>query len=458
MDFIQQPYQPGETIAAIATPPGEGGISIIRISGHRAIEVADRVFSGPVAEYISHTAHFGHVKNQNGDKLDEALAIVMRAPRSYTGEDTVELQCHGGMIASKKVLEACMKAGARAALPGEFTFKAFMNGKIDLAQAESVQKLISAKNEQAFQAASTHLEGALSKKIGAFQKELVGLAAIFEAWVDFPEEGIEFATEEEILQRLQNLKNEMHTLANTFHDGRKIEQGISLCIVGAPNAGKSSLMNALLDQDRAIVTPIAGTTRDLLHEEMRIGGLHFKLTDTAGIRETSEIVEAEGIRRSKAALETADIVLLVLDAAKTLGSEEEELFAKLPKEKTIALWNKVDLPSHAICQSPFVHELKISAKEKIGLEHLKSAIEKLVWQKGAPPKDQVLITTLRHKEALSSAIQNLESVMEGLGQGISPEFLTADLRGALIELGKVIGSNITEEILSSIFSQFCIGK
>jgi tRNA modification GTPase len=458
MEFIQRHYQPGETIAAICTPPGEGGISIIRISGNQAIAVAEKIFSGPVTTYKSHTAHLGVVFDEGGNRLDEALLLLMRAPRSYTGEDTVELQCHGGMIASKKVLEACLAAGARAAHPGEYTFKAFMNGKIDLAQAEAVQQLISAKNEQAFAAAGKHLEGALSLKIQAFQKELFRLGAILEAWVDFPEEGIEFATLEEVLADLQRLQATIRRLIATFEDGKKLGQGISLCIVGAPNAGKSSLMNALLDEERAIVSPFAGTTRDLLHEEMTIGGLHFKLTDTAGIRHTEEMIEAEGIRRSKAAIHTADVVLFVIDAAKTLGAEEQELIEYLPKDKTIAVWNKIDLTTYAICQTPFIYELKISAKERIGLEELKQALDRLVWQKGMPAKDEVLITNVRHKEALAQALQHLNTLAQGLQNEVSPEFLTSDLRSALEALGRMIGTNITEEILSSIFAQFCIGK
>lgn len=458
MDFIHRPFQQGETVAAIATPPGEGGIGIIRISGKEALAVADRIFSGSVFTYASHTAHLGFVSDLAGNRLDQALLLVMRAPRSYTGEDTVELQCHGGMIASRKVLGAALEAGARAAAPGEFTFKAFMNGKLDLSQAEAVQQLIGAKSEQAFSVAGKHLEGGLSKKVRSFQKELTRIAAILEAWVDFPEEGLAFASEEELISDLSMLRREIDRLVRTFHDGRKLDQGIALCIAGAPNAGKSSLMNALLEQDRAIVTPIAGTTRDILYEEMSISGLPFRLIDTAGIRETEEIVEKEGIRRSKEALEEADLILLVVDGAKELEKEERALLASVPKEKTILVWNKADLPKKAGHASEFPSQVELSAKERIGLDKLKEAIDRLIWSAGAPPKDEVLITKTRHEEALREAGEALEAVARGLGEEVSPEFLSADMRAAMMALGRIIGTNINEDLLSSIFSQFCIGK
>jgi tRNA modification GTPase len=459
MSFIQRPYIPGETIAAIATPIGEGGISIIRISGDQAVQVASRLCSKKIFGYASHTAHLSALYDLNGTRIDEALILVMLGKKSYTGEDTVELQCHGGIIASRKVLEACFAAGARAAMPGEFTFKAFMNGRIDLAQAEAVQKLISAKNEQAFSEAGKQLSGVLSETISSFQDDLVRLAAILEAWVDFPEEGIEWMDQDEIILQLKQIRKDIQELLETFHDGKKLEEGISLCIVGPPNAGKSSLLNALLDQERAIVTPIAGTTRDLLHEEMTIGGLHFKLTDTAGIRYTDEVIEQEGIRRSKQAAAAADLVILVLDASTDeLCAENQEIFPLLPVDKTIVVWNKIDLASCSVCQTPFPIELNISAKKRIGLEELKKAIGKFVWKNGGPPQKEVMITTLRHQEALILTIESLNKVIEGLNHQISPEFLAADMRSALEALGRMMGTNITEDILSSIFSQFCIGK
>lgn len=457
MEFIHRPYQTQDTVAAIATPPGEGGISIIRISGKEAISVASKIFSGPVANYKSHTAHVGTVMDLQGNPIDQALLLIMRAPHSYTGEDTVELQCHGGMIASRKVLEATLLAGARLATPGEFTFKAFMNGKLDLSQAEAVSQLIGAKSDQAFEIAGRQLHGALSKKIQGFQDELIRIAAILEAWVDFPDEGLEFASEDEILSSLDNLIMEMVALLETFHDGKKLEEGITLCIAGAPNAGKSSLLNALLEKERAIVTPIPGTTRDLLHEEMKWGGFPFQLIDTAGIRKSDEIIEQEGIRRSRLAMQEADLILLVIDVANELSQETEELLMTLPPAKTVVVWNKVDLPKKTKRETIFP-EVEISLKEKKGLQQLKEAVDRLIWSRGLPSKEEIYITKSRHFEALKKTIIALKAVVKGLQEGISPEFLSSDMREALKELGMIIGINITEDLLTSIFSQFCIGK
>lgn len=458
MEFVHKPFEIGETIAAIATPPGEGGIAIIRISGKEAFSIADSIFSKKISSCATHTAHYGYVKDFSGRKIDEALVIIMKGRRSYTGEDTVEIQCHGGVIASKKILEVVLEAGARLATPGEFTFKAFMNGKIDLSQAEAVQQLIHAKNERALFHAGNHLEGALSEKISQFQKTITELTAILEASVDFPEEGLEFIGMDVFLQRLDRVISEMQTLLATFHDGRKIHYGISLCIVGCPNAGKSSLMNALLNKERAIVTPVAGTTRDLLEEDLLLNGLHFRLIDTAGIRESDEIVEIEGIRRTHLAMQSADLILLVLDANKPLAKEEDLLLSQLPKEKTVVIWNKVDLGELHICDLEFPYAVKVSAKEKWHLEDLKAAIDKVLWDKGAPEKGEVLITSYRQKEALNEAIAYCEKVKEGLIREISPEFLVFEFRQSLYALGTIIGSNISEDILSSIFSQFCVGK
>lgn len=451
-------YQPEETIAAIATPPGEGGVAIVRISGKSAIDVAQKVFSGPVRSYKSHTAHYGRVLNANGETIDDVLLLPMLAPRSYTGEDTIEIQCHGGSLITRRVLEAILQAGARPARPGEFTFRAFMNGKLDLAQAEAVQALIGAKNEHALDAAEQHLRGALSQKIRQFQHALVDVAAILEAWVDFPEEGLEFATHDEMHATLSIVCMQMEQLLRTFHDGRVVHDGIALCLVGSPNVGKSSLMNALLDKERAIVSHIPGTTRDILEDHLSLNGLNIRLLDTAGIRDSEEVIEQEGIRRSRDAMQQADLILLVLDAQRGISAEEQRLMADIPHGKAIAVWNKIDLPHEALPILPLSHLVSISAKEKQGLDQLKQQIDAVIWEKGPPARDEVLITSVRHKDALAQAIQNCYAVMEGLTANASPEFVSLDMRACLQNLGRIIGTDITDDILSAIFSKFCIGK
>lgn len=443
-----------DTIAAIATAPGEGAIAIIRISGPRAFDIADAIFSRSTKDFKTHTAHYGNILKADGAPLDSVLLLIMKGPNSYTGEDSVEISCHGGQLVTRRVLERIFEAGARPAQPGEFSLRAFLNGKIDLAQAEAVQELIAAKSELALTNAEKQLQGVLSEKISSFQKELTEVTAILEAWVDFPEEGLEFSPMEEIIATLESICHDMEKLKLTFHDGKALHDGLSLCLLGSPNVGKSSLMNALLGFDRAIVTEIAGTTRDLLEEDLRLGQLHFKLIDTAGIRDTLEIVEKEGIRRSQKAMQEADLILLVLDASKPLDSNDQDLLQKVPKEKTVVIWNKIDLGK----PTETLGGVEISAKQKIGLEELKTAIEKVIWKKGPPSKEEVLITKLRHYDALTQAIIACRTVINGLQSGISAEFVAADTRAALHELGKIIGTNVTEDILTSIFSKFCLGK
>lgn len=440
-----------ETIAAICTPLGEGGISVIRISGPEALDIANKIFTGNVHSYLSHTAHLGKILSKSGLVIDEALLLVMHEGRSYTGEATVEIMGHGGLLVTQKVLARVLEAGAVAAGPGEFTFRAFQNGKIDLTQAEAIQELIGAKNERALIAAEKQLSGALSIKIKDLQKSLTDIAAIIEAWVDYPEEGLEFATEEEILEMMERIRNKIDNLAKTFHDGKRIAQGINLCLLGSPNVGKSSLMNALLGYNRAIVTPIAGTTRDLLSEDLRIQGFHFSLIDTAGLRATEEIVEIEGIRRSKKAAEEADILLILLDATRVPSDEELELLQTYPE--ALIVWNKIDLP-HTL---PFPGVL-ISAKNHDGIDALKEAIVEKVWKGSLPDQEEILITKERHFLALQNASSFIETIICALRSKTSPEFIVSDIRGALKELSLIIGTNITEDILGAIFSKFCVGK
>lgn len=458
MEFIHQPYQPGETIAAVATAPGEGGVAIIRISGHQALQVAGKVFSRPIHNYKSHTVHFGSILNDQKQHIDDVLILPMLGKKSYTGEDTIEIHCHGGSLITRRVLDVVLKAGARAANPGEFTFKAFINGKIDLAQAEAVQELICAKNERALDAAEEQLKGSLSQYINSFQSTLTQIAAILEAWVDFPEEGLEFATIDEVCNDLEDICKKMQALADTFHDGKIVHDGIALCLIGSPNVGKSSLMNALLDKERAIVSHIPGTTRDILEDHMRLNGLNFKLMDTAGIRVTEEIIEQEGIRRSQAAMQEADLILIVFDAAKGLDEQDQWLLNQLPSQKAIAVWNKADLPHGVLPSLPIPHTVKISAKQKTGLTELRKMIDEVIWEKGPPSREEVLITNVRHKEGLTKAIESCHQVITGLKTDVSPEFVSIDMRQTLSALGSILGTDITEDILSAIFSKFCIGK
>lgn len=457
MEFVHRPYDPEETIAAVATPPGTGGVAIIRISGKASFEVAARVFSVPQERWKSHTVRFGKFRDAEGNVVDEGLLLPMRGPRSYTGEDTVEIHCHGGSLITRRVLEIVLKAGARTAQPGEFTMRAFLNGKLDLTQAEAVQELIAAKGDLALDIAKRQLQGALSSHIQQFQAELVDSTAILEAWVDFPEEGLEFASKEEMIASLQKTLGAMQKLHNSFHEGKILHNGLSLCLAGAPNVGKSSLMNALLGKERAIVTDIPGTTRDLLDAEMRLGGLHLKLTDTAGIRATDEAIEKEGIRRSQEAMQEADLILFVMDAARSVQEEERILLATAPKHKTLLVWNKIDLKPAPQLFEEFT-SVAVSAQKCLGLEELRKAIDQTIWQNGPPSKEETVITDSRHWEALGNAIQALETVIAGLQTEISPEFLSSDMRQTLLELGTIIGTNITEDILNAIFSKFCIGK
>lgn len=451
-------YHPHDTIAAVATPPGEGGVAIIRISGPEAIDVAQKIFSGNIQRYKTHTAHFGRICDLAGNFIDEVLLLLLRNPKSYTGEDTVEIQCHGGSIVTRKVLDAVIQAGARAAQPGEFTFKAFMNGKIDLAQAEAVQSLICAKNDLALNAAEHQLQGKLSEKILSFQRSLLDIAAILEAWVDFPEEGLEFASMEEVCTQIVEVMGEIEKLKETFHEGRKIHEGVSLCLVGCPNVGKSSLMNLLLGKERAIVTDIAGTTRDILEDDLLLNGLHFRLIDTAGIRETSEVIEREGIKRTEQALENADLILLVLDASRDLTEQDQILLAKVPVERTLLVWNKIDIVERDLKFIEGFAQVSISAKQGLGIEKLKESIDQILWNRGVPSKEEVVITQSRHKESLVRCVESLRAVLDGLWNDASPELITDDIKQALKELGKIIGLDLTEDVLSAIFSKFCIGK
>lgn len=455
--FGMKGYSRKDTIAAIATAPGEGGIAVIRISGVKSVEIVQKIYSGQLSQYKSHTVHLGKIYETTKELIDEVVVIYMKGPRSFTGEDVVEIHCHGSNLIARKILQRLVEEGARLAEPGEFSFRAFQNGKMDLLQAEAVQSAISAKNELALKAAEMQLQGQLSGKIRYLQKQITDVTAIIEAWVDYPEEGLEFATEDEIKDELEKVASALKSLANSFHDGKLISSGLSLCLLGSPNVGKSSLMNALIGKERAIVTDVPGTTRDLLSEEIRLGELHFTLTDTAGIRQTEEIVEIEGIKRSHAAAKEADLILLVLDVTRGLTTQDEELLRKINGSKTIIVWNKIDQDQ----TPPFIDAPNIvhtSAKELMGIEELKKTIHEVIWHGKAPDKTGIVITKERHFHSIKQALSLIEKALLDLRLSTSPEFIAYDLRMSLHALSQIIGTNVTEDILSSIFKNFCVGK
>ena len=451
-EFIHRPNQ-HDTIAALATPPGIGGIAIVRICGKDAINITNRLLKKDLHEQPSHAARLHTLYTPSHTTIDQALILVMHPPRSFTGEETVEIQCHGGHLVARRILEVLLHEGVRPAGPGEFSFRAFLNGKIDLAQAEAIQDLIGARNEAALRVAEDHLEGKLSLQIRDFQRRATDLSALFEAWVDFPEDDLGFTSFEEAILDLQSLANDIQKLIETFHSGKVIHDGVALCILGAPNVGKSSLMNALLGKDRAIVSPIAGTTRDVIEEDLHLNGILCRLIDTAGIRET------EGVRRSRVAMTRADVIVVVLDASRPLDEEMLLPIQEAPPAKTVLVWNKIDTSSSSSLPSfEHQHVVQASAKTGEGLDALMKAIDAVIWSAGTPRRDEVMISNLRHKEALERAHEALQRVIQGLEQSLSPEFITIEMREVLMGLGAIIGTNITEDILDSIFSRFCIGK
>jgi tRNA modification GTPase len=462
---------PGDTIAAIATPAGRGALGIVRVSGPEALAVAGRVFrgaGGDPSSFASHTVHFGRVVSA-GDLVDTVLLTVLRAPRSYTGEDTVEASCHGGRIVLQRVLGAVISAGARPARPGEFTLRAFLNGRMDLAQAEAVQELIAAESALGARAAAEQLQGRLSSEINALRDELVAILAEIEAAIDFPDEEIGPADRSVLLERLGAVRERAAALVETFEDGRRVRDGVDVVIAGKPNVGKSSLLNALLDAERAIVTPEPGTTRDLLRESLVLQGVALTVVDTAGICTPRGAAETESVRRSRAALEQADLVLLVLDGSVALDGADFEIAERLrPVEGAgprpfITVINKVDLPLHAafdLLDKRFAGGaiVRTSALKRTGLDELKHAVIDAAWPSGLPSSDAALVTHVRHRDALVRAERALGETMRGLDEGRGLELTALDAREALDALGEIVGAVTTDEILDSIFSRFCIGK
>ena len=453
-----------DTIAAIATPLGQGGLAIIRLSGERAVPVGDAVFHPPsgnaetLANAKSHTIHYGHIV-RDGQSIDEVMVSVMRAPATFTREDIVEINCHGGMQSTKAVLDTVLGAGARLALPGEFTKRAFLHGRIDLTQAEAVADLIHARTDLALNAANEQLAGKLSQRINQLRDDTMHVLAHVEAHIDFPDEDIEPDTMDDLIQRLESAEAFIDKLLATANEGQLIRRGIRVAIVGRPNAGKSSLLNQLLGHERAIVSDIAGTTRDTISEEAQIRGIPVVFVDTAGLQETDDVVEQEGVRRSRASLGQADIVLHVLDASEPLTPDDQERLAELADLNCIVVLNKNDLPAQLGKADMHGNQaIPVSCVSGDGVEALKDAIRASVWDGEITSEMLEVMVNSRHQEALNRAKTSLQASLGQLRSGAVLDLAAVDLRIATNAIGEIVGKTTTEDLLDSIFSTFCIGK
>jgi len=452
-----------DTICAASTPPGAGGIGIIRVSGSAAIAIASTIFRPRRDKELmtapSHSLHYGHVVDPaSNETVDEALVSMMRAPATYTREDVIEINCHGGMMPLKRTLGLLIAAGARQAEPGEFTKRAFLNGRIDLAQAEAVMDIITAKTDLSLRAANEQLLGGLSGEIATLRDRMLSLIAAVEAGIDFPEEDIETGTGQPLADEVGRALAAVDSLLSSYTYGRILRDGFATAIVGKPNVGKSSLLNALVMQNRAIVTEVPGTTRDVLEEYLNIAGVPLKILDTAGIRHSHDIVEQEGVRRSIAAIGSADIVLLVLDGAQSLTAEDRRVMDEVQGKHVLAVINKSDLPRKLEPLGWPEAQVAVSCRTGEGLDGLKRAISDLVRQGTITSREHAWAVNQRHKTALEQTKESLQKALESTTSGLSPEFIALDLRGALDSLGLIIGATYSEDILERIFNDFCIGK
>jgi tRNA modification GTPase len=455
-------FDNSDTIVAPATPPGSSGIGIVRLSGPAALAIAGRIFrpSGKqeIKEFPSHTLHHGFIHNGRGD-IDEVLLTLMRSPHSFTREDVVEINCHGGSLPLRKTLDLCLQAGARLAEPGEFTKRAFLNGRIDLAQAEAVIEVINAKSEAALKAATAQLEGVVSQQIKTWQEQLLGVLAQVEVELDFPEEELEASDSTAVKKRLEEINCQINRLIASFEEGRLLREGIKVVLAGRPNVGKSSLLNRLLKQERAIVTAVPGTTRDTIEESFQLAGFPLRLIDTAGITHSKHEVEQEGIRRSRRSLQEADLILLLLDGSQPLQQDDIRLIQMADQDKTVVGINKQDLPQAIETEQikahlPQVRLVKISAKQAQGIEQLEEQIVQLLHHGGDTNQQELLLTNLRHRQALAHALTRLNQAQHAP----LPELIATDIKEALDSLGEIIGLNTNEDLLERIFSNFCIGK
>ena len=455
-----------DTIAAIATAPGEGGIGIIRISGEKSLQVAQSIFKSKsgkmIKDYNARTLIYGTVVD-NEKVIDEVLVAYMKGPNSYTAEDVIEINCHGGFISVKKILELILSKGVRLAEAGEFTKRAFLNCRIDLSQAEAIIDVIKSKTDMAHEVAQSQLEGSLAKKIKDLRMNVTEVLAHLEVSIDFAEEDVEEITYQTLEEKALELRNEIKKLYDTAESGKILRDGLKTVIVGKPNVGKSSLLNSILGENRAIVTDIAGTTRDVIEEFVNIKGIPLKIVDTAGIRETEDVVEKIGVEKSRESFSTADLVIMVLDASRKLSEEDMEILESLKNKKTIVLLNKMDLEPQIELEKieEFVNSediIKISALKHQGIEELQDKIEAMVYHGSVKNSSNLMITNSRHKDALFKAYESINDAISAIEQRMPYDFIEVDFKNIWDYLGYINGDTVREDLLDTIFANFCIGK
>jgi len=456
-----------DTISAIATAIGEGGIGIIRISGEKALEIAAKIFrpqSGKSPEEISsHQAVYGMITAEDGMIIDEAICLIMRAPHSYTVEDVVELQCHGGTMPLRQALELTYRAGARPAEPGEFTKRAFLNGRLDLTQAQAVMDVITSKTEASLRMAESHLAGKFSKKIDAMRHDILAMIAHLEASIDFPEDDIDDVVTEEVRSRIEIIRSQISGLLATAKTGKILRDGLETAIIGKPNVGKSSLLNALLQETRAIVTNVPGTTRDSIEEYANIGGIPLRIIDTAGIRDTDDFVEKIGVDKARAYIEHASLVLVLFDFSREISSEDEDIIKLVKDKEALILINKTDLKGYLSVAKireklPLHKFIEISTVEETGLDQLRTAITDMVYSDQVQQGESAFVNNAREANILHVADTHLKEALMTIEHEMSADFIVIDLRSAWEKLGEITGDTVGEDIIDEIFSQFCIGK
>ena len=455
-----------DTIAAIATAMGNSGIGIVRISGDEAVEIADRIFKlkggkEKLADQKSHTIHYGFVCDGE-EVIDEVLVMLMKGPRSFTAEDTVEIDCHGGMLVTRRILEAVLKAGARLADPGEFTKRAFLNGRIDLSQAEAVIDVINAKNEYALKSSVGQLRGSVSKRIKDLREKIIFEIAFIESALDDPEHISLDGYGEKLMNIVEDMSLELCKLIKSSSNGRVVSEGVKTVILGKPNAGKSSLMNVLVGEDRAIVTDIAGTTRDILEEHIYLQGISLNVVDTAGIRDTDDVVEKIGVTRAMSAAEDADLIIYVVDGSRALDENDYQIMEFIKDRKSVVLLNKSDLEQvvsiDEIMEKSGHAVIAISAKKESGIDKLEEEIKSLFYEGEIDFNDQVMITNVRHAQALREAYDSILMVKRSIEDEMPEDFYSIDLMNAYEKLGLIIGESVEDDLVNEIFSKFCMGK